>query len=284
MRRERAGVLSSCVALTAALLFALASCAGSGAVRASRAAQPPASSAVSASAARPSARPTQASRPVALVYRGPVACDGCPEAAGAMLQRDGFEVRYIGPNEALHFSAATLAQATLYVQPGAANGQTLTQGWRQLNRDPDFSPDLVRAWIRGGGHYLGICMGGYLAGDPGLNILPGNTDEFIKTPDADVTTEDDQLVTVDWRGHQQQLYFQDGPYFDMAGDGVQVLAHYTNGLIAAAVAPYGGGRVGVLGPHPEAPSSWYQDYDLPDLSTASQGPADDMVRTLMAKG
>jgi hypothetical protein len=69
--------------------------------------------------------------------------------------------------------------------------------------------------------------------------------------------------------------------FDMDGDGVEVLASYTNGLIAAAVAPCGSGRVGVLGPHPEAPSEWYQDYDLPDLSASSQAPWDDMLHTLM---
>jgi hypothetical protein len=270
MKRAGARTVPACLpALVTVLLVALTSCGG------------PATPSRPHVVASATVGATAVGRPLALVYKGPAACDGCPEAAGAMLQRDGFEVRYIGPDQAVRFSAAALAKAALYVQPGAANGQSLTDGWRRLNLDPAFRPTLIRDYIRNGGHYLGVCMGGYLAGDPGFDVLPGNTDEFIKSPGASVTTEDDQLVTVDWRGHQRQLYFQDGPYFDIDGDGVEVLARYTNGLIAAAVAPYGSGRVGVLGPHPEAPSEWYQDYDLPDRSAASQAPWDDMLHTLM---
>ena len=41
--------------------------------------------------------------------------------------------------------------------------------------------------------------------------------------------------------------------------GVTVLATYAaNGEIAALVAPYGIGKVGVEGPHAEAPADWYE--------------------------
>ena len=100
-------------------------------------------------------------RPVALVYRGPAACDGCAEAAANLLgrQRQHFVVRYIGPRERVQFSAQTLARAQLYVQPGG--NDDLDQAWRQLLEEPGFTPGLIPDFVRGGGRYLGLCMGGY---------------------------------------------------------------------------------------------------------------------------
>jgi len=41
-----------------------------------------------------------------------------------------------------------------------------------------------------------------------------------------------------------------------------VIATYDTGTAAALVADYGAGRVGVVGPHPEADHSWYDDAGL----------------------
>ncbi|MFF4922720.1 hypothetical protein ACFY4B_19245 [Kitasatospora sp. NPDC001261] len=221
-------------------------------------------------------------RPTALVYRGPAACDGCPEAARGLLERAGFAVRFIGPRERVRFGPAALADAAVYVQPGGTNGQEVGTAWDLLAREPGFSPDLVRAYVRGGGRYLGLCMGGYLAGDPGFDLLPGDSGEYIRSPDATVTDEQDGLVDVLWRGRPQRMYFQDGPYFDVDGPGTDVLARYPNGRTAAAVAPYGRGRVAVSGPHPEAPADWYGDYGLPDHSATGLTLGEDLLHTLTA--
>jgi glutamine amidotransferase-like uncharacterized protein len=66
------------------------------------------------------------------------------------------------------------------------------------------------------------------------------------------------------------MYFQDGPFFIVDkdaknADDVDVLATYSsNGKIAALVAPFGKGKVGVAGPHPEADASWYTLAKLSD--------------------
>ncbi|MFF2146820.1 hypothetical protein [Kitasatospora sp. NPDC058190] len=220
--------------------------------------------------------------PLALVYRGPAACDGCPEAAHDMLEHDGFTVRYIGPEEETRFGPDALAGAALYVQPGGTNGQEVTTAWGLLERDRGFSPELVRAYVRGGGRYLGLCMGGYLAGDdPGYGLLPGDSGQYIRSQGAAVTDDQDHLVDVAWRGHPQRMYFQDGPYFDVDGPGVDVLARYTNDRAAAVVASYGAGRVAVSGPHPEAPSEWYRDYGLSDESHTGLGLGEDLLHALM---
>jgi glutamine amidotransferase-like uncharacterized protein len=199
-------------------------------------------------------------RPLALVYRGPAGCKGCAEAVVALLESgpSPFRTAYCGPDEPRTLSAESLAGAALYAQPGG--GDDLDAAWAAMR---PFAGAL-RTWIRDGGHYVGFCMGGFLAGsDPGFSILPGDSGEYITAPGATVHTDDDAIVAVRWRGSERSIYFQGGPYFSVPeGDRATILGTYSNGLVAAMVAPFGSGSVGVTGPHPEAPASWYQDAGL----------------------
>ncbi|NJC72528.1 hypothetical protein HC031_22815 [Planosporangium thailandense] len=196
---------------------------------------------------------------MALVYRGPASSPGCPEAVAALLKssRWGFDVRYVGPAEDVPLSARALAGATLYAQPG---GESLADGYGHLRRDRE----AIRRFVRSGGRYLGFCLGGYLAGaTPGFGLLPGDTDQYIASSGATVATTDSTVVEVTWQGRPRALFFQDGPYFWVRpGADVDVLASYPNGTIAALVAQFGAGRVGVVGPHPEATDDWYDDAGL----------------------
>lgn len=199
-------------------------------------------------------------RPRALVYRGPATTDDCAAAAAALLRRTrwGFDVRYVGPHESLPLDAPTLRSAALYVQPG---GGDLEPAYQHLRPHTE----TIRSYIHDGGRYLGICLGGYLAGaTPGFDLLPGDADRYIDLPDATVTAPHDAVVAVRWRGALRHLYFQDGPYFwlhphhDLFYDTpAAVVARYRNGTIAALVVAHGGGRVAVIGPHPEADATWY---------------------------
>jgi glutamine amidotransferase-like uncharacterized protein len=236
----------------------------------------------SASAGTPRSQGTEV-RPIALIYRGPAACNGCAEAVANMLRRqpEHFVIEYIGPHERIHFSAAALRRATVYAQPGG--NDDLVGTWRELMREPGFTPSLIPDFVRAGGRYLGTCMGGYLAGTTngpgtgGFEMLPGDSEEYVGSPGADVHTLRNTLVHVTWLGggrpQRRTMFFQDGPYFqinDMAG--VTVLARYRNsggpGRIAMMVMRYGKGVVAVSGPHPEATPDWYtgmQDEYYRDL-------------------
>jgi glutamine amidotransferase-like uncharacterized protein len=122
--------------------------------------------------------------------------------------------------------------------------------------------DDIRNWVHDGGHYLGFCLGAYLAAaTPGFALLPGNTSQYITSPGATVDTTDDAVIPVLWRGKPRHMFFQDGPVFQLNAD-ADVLATYDNGEPAALVVPYGSGWVGVVGPHPEADQSWYRDAGL----------------------
>ena len=96
-------------------------------------------------------------------------------------------------------------------------------------------------------------------------------------------TSTDTIVKVNWRNQPRWMYFQDGPYFilNSGATGVTVLATYTNGKIAALVAPYGKGKVGVVGPHPEADARWYSDSKIVDPDGLDAKLGHDLIDTLM---
>lgn len=222
---------------------------------------------------------------VALVYRGPATLKGCPEAVAELLtaSRWGFDVRYVGPDGEKKLSEKALSQAVLYAQPG---GGSLSPAYQHLRRHRD----AIREFVSSGGRYLGFCLGGYLAGaTPGFALLPGDTDQYIASTDAELDTEDDALVDIRWRGEKRRVYFQDGPYFHVRRSAdVDVLATYANGRIAALVTGFGDGRVGVVGPHPEATDDWYTDTKLLNARKAGKVVAQarqlglDLVDTVMA--
>jgi glutamine amidotransferase-like uncharacterized protein len=223
-----------------------------------------------------------AARPLALVYRGPAACpDGCSEAAAGLMRtaKQGFDVRYVGPNETLKLTAANLKRAAVYVQPGGGDSSE-EAAWQMRG-----STRTVQDYVRGGGRYLGFCMGGYLAGRPGFDLLPGNSGQFITSKGASVRTAKDTTVQVAWRGKTRHMYFQDGSLFRLKGGapGVTVLARYTNKEIAAVVARSGRGKVSVAGPHPEAPRGWYSYNGVADRDGVDADLGRDMIDTLMSR-
>jgi len=219
------------------------------------------------------------SQPLALVYRGrrPVEM-ACAEAVALLLRASSwcFEVEFVGPRERRPLSAETLCDAALYAQPG---GGTLEKSFRRLGPQSGN----VRDYVASGGRYLGTCLGGYLAGaTPGFDLLPGDTDRYIDLAGASVRHDGDAIIPVLWRGQRRDMYFQDGPHFVLdSEDGVEILARYTNGAIAALVASYGRGRVGVVGPHPEATVDWFDEVGGPNCATNCSDLGQDLVDTLM---
>lgn len=204
-----------------------------------------------AQAAGPSAQPE------AVVYRGPGLCPGCSEAVAALIRKSprDFDVRYIGPNEKLKLTQENLRGAALYAQPGGDG--SAAQAEKSLGM---AGRRAIKDYVAGGGHYVGFCMGAYLAGsNPGMSLLsPGNTGQYIRTPNASVTTTRDAVIPVRWAGEVRRHFAQDPPYIIPSGvRGEKVLSRFTNGKVNALARPYGEGGVGVVGTHPEAERSWY---------------------------
>lgn len=222
-------------------------------------------------------------RPTAVVYSdrwtGPADGDDTGALAAMLRAVPGwdFEIVTAGPKGAMPVRAAlTLPGARLYAQPGADGDDTAA--FHRQRRDRK----AIRAFVHGGGRYLGVCMGGFLA-EPGFyGVFRGRVDEYYSSPGASVTSADPAVVEVSWRGRPRRLYFQDGGFMvpKRSATGVTVLATYPNGSIAALVARSGAGKVGLCGPHPEAPPAWFADAGLPYPGPA-QDLGNDLVMTLM---
>lgn len=219
-------------------------------------------------------------RPLALVYRGGATEPGCPESVASLLRRSrwNFDIHYVGPREEIKLTRAALGVATVYAQPG---GATLGPAWRRMRRHRD----TIRDFVSGGGRYLGFCLGGYLAGaTPGFDLLPGDTDQYIASAGAAVASTDATTVEVRWRGYRQPLYFQDGPMFELnaaPAAPVEVIANYANGQVAALATHFGSGRVGVVGPHPEADADWFADSGLRTPESTGVAAGLDLIDAVM---
>jgi glutamine amidotransferase-like uncharacterized protein len=225
-----------------------------------------------------------ATRPIALVFRGP-ATDCCWQAMARMLQNDTkqhFKIVYVGgagdPNVE---TGLAMPNVKLYAQPGG-DGTDYETAYRQGFQGDPGAKAAIQNFVKKGGRYLGICMGAYFTASDALDLFPGQLEDYTTTSGASVTDEDlNVVIPVIWRGHTRHMFYQDGP--DMvpnAGAHVTVLATFSNGKDAAVVAPYGSGKVGISGPHPEASPDWYTDYSLSN-SDHTQDLGNDLIDTLM---
>ncbi len=223
------------------------------------------------------------SRPVAVVYSddstGPADGDDTGAVSAMLASAAGwrFDVITAGPKGTMSVpDALARPEVQLYAQPGADGDDDAA--YRRQKRDKS----AIKQFVRDGGRYLGICMGGFLAEPGHFNVFPGRVDEYYSSPGASVTTADPAVIPVIWRGTTRAMYFQDGGFMipRRKATGITVLARYTNGTIAALVSRYGRGKVGLCGPHPEAPPEWYREGNF-TYGGSTQDLGDDLIDTLM---
>ncbi len=130
--------------------------------------------------------------------------------------------------------------------------------------------NVIRDYVANGGHYMGFCVGAYLASnDPGFALLPNgdNVDEEVEQPNPQVKTRNDTVINVNWtfstgdeagKTQKRWVYFQDGAVMHIQHSSpTKILARYSyDNNIAATLSPYKKGWVGLVGPHPEADEEW----------------------------
>jgi len=154
----------------------------------------------------------------------------------------------------------------------------LQKAWKEAK---PYASD-VRNFVAGGGRYLGVCLGAFLAGhSPGLGLIPkgDNVVREIDQKGAQVDDEEDTTIQTDWtfstgdkRGKTEKrrwLYFQDGAAFRLSSkSSAKVLGRYSNnGDVAAILSPFGEGWVANVGPHPEADETWCKSNSDDPLQT-----------------
>lgn len=114
----------------------------------------------------------------------------------------------------------------------------------------------VRHAVMGGLNYLGLCAGGFLAGNfpapyNSFNLSSGVKFGFYSAEEKGTHKAAVRITGAD--GPELDQYWEDGPQF--TGWGV-VVAKYPDGAPAIVEGSVGKGWVILSGVHPEAPESW----------------------------
>lgn len=146
-----------------------------------------------------------------------------------------------------HVDVSALGRFHLLIVPGGnfvEMGQGLTTA----------AATTVRTAVQNGLNYLGICAGGFLAGDSpynGFNLTSGVRFGFYSAEARGVRKS---AVAIALRnGTTREHYWEDGPQFTGWGS---VVGTYPDGTPAIAEGPVGRGWVLLTGVHAEAPESW----------------------------
>lgn len=112
----------------------------------------------------------------------------------------------------------------------------------------------IRNAVQGGLNYLGICAGGFFAGNSpynGLNLTSGVRFGFYSAEDQGIRKA--AVAIAGAGGPTLDQYWEDGPQF--TGWGV-VVGKYPDGTPAIVEGSFGSGWVVLSGVHPEAPERW----------------------------
>jgi len=116
----------------------------------------------------------------------------------------------------------------------------------------------IREFVAGGGGYIGICAGAYIAArnvevpgrPPGLGIIEVRNERKAGRGLRTITIAKPEHPMVKGYEGEIDIWYQNGPMME-AGEGVETLAVYEKGSAAIVCAIYGEGKVVIFSPHPE---------------------------------
>ncbi len=116
----------------------------------------------------------------------------------------------------------------------------------------------IREFVAGGGGYIGICAGAYIAArnvevpgrPPGLGIIEVRNERKAGRGLRTITIAKPEHPMVKGYEGEMDIWYQNGPMME-AGEGVETLAVYEKGSAAIVCAIYGEGKVVIFSPHPE---------------------------------
>jgi len=112
--------------------------------------------------------------------------------------------------------------------------------------------DSIVDFVKGGGKYLGVCMGAYWAGPHYFDILDNiEVEQYIRRPNTCTRRPHPKAMPVQWLDNSERMYFYDGCCF--VGNDMDVVARYSNSDPMAIIQR----NVGLIGCHLESEAWWY---------------------------
>jgi glutamine amidotransferase-like uncharacterized protein len=112
----------------------------------------------------------------------------------------------------------------------------------------------IRNAVQNGLNYLGICAGGFFAGNSpynGLNLTSGVRFGFYSAENQGIRKTSVPITVAG--APTLDHYWEDGPQFTGWGT---VVGKYPDGTAAVVQGTFGSGWVVLIGVHPEAPENW----------------------------
>ena len=191
-------------------------------------------------------QPTAAAPPI-LLFDGAGTSANDVSALARILDDQHLAFGFANSRQLNAMSEAQLRSYRLLIVPGGnfeqiGNGLTLT------------ATRNIRAAVKGGLNYLGVCAGGFFAGASpynGLDLADGARFNFYALERQGVRKS---AVAIAMPGAPiADHYWEDGPQFSGWGE---VIATYPDGSPAAVQGAAGEGWMILTGFHPEAAASW----------------------------
>ena len=100
------------------------------------------------------------------------------------------------------FNQDTLTEVDIVAFPGGIGDASRFHDFFNRTRG-----NIVADFIDRGGHYLGICMGAYWAGQHYFDILDGcDAVQYIKRPNTDIRRSYGTYARVNWQGQDHNMY------------------------------------------------------------------------------
>ena len=182
-----------------------------------------------------------------LLFNGTGTSAGDVTAVETILEHEHLDYAAANSRQLNAMSESQLMTYRLLIIPGGnfiEMGNSLT---------PSTTANIHSA-VRGGLNYLGLCAGGFLAGQASynsLNLTPGVRFGFYAAARRGIRKTAVAITTVDTPVLEH--YWEDGP--QLTGWGA-VVGKYPDGTPAIVEGTSGKGWVILTGVHPEAPESW----------------------------
>jgi glutamine amidotransferase-like uncharacterized protein len=173
------------------------------------------------------------------------------EAIKNILSSNHLNFALVNSSQLNELDTSQLRKYKLIIIPG---GNFIDMG-KSLTKE---TTNNIRKAVHQGLNYMGICAGGFLAGNTpnnGFNIAKGVQFKFYSAEDKGIRKAVVAIANAD--GGITEHYWEDGPQFTGWGD---VVSKYPDGTPATVQGSYGSGWVVLTGIHPEAPENWRKEF------------------------
>jgi len=193
-------------------------------------------------------------------------------AVEAILSSNRFDYSTVSSSQLNNMSELQIRQHRLFIVPG---GNFIDIG----NSLTSSTTANIRTAVHNGLNYLGICAGGFFAGNSGFNGL--NLTSGVRFGFYSAETRGIRKAAVAIAGVGTPTldhYWEDGPQFTGWG---AVVGTYPDGTPAIVEGTFGDGWVVLAGFHPEAPASWRHGMTFTTPASVDNAYAGTVVRAAL---